>query len=76
MKKVKKKALRVYSLATLEVVPNKLPEFIEKVRKTSRMVPIIASWQPVAGNPNEVNDIWKGAIGPRDYHPAVESMKE
>ena len=71
-----KKALTVYSLATLEVNPNKMPEFIEWVRKYSKTFPIIASWRPIAGNPNEVNDIWKGAIGPKNYQPAVEGMKE
>ncbi len=71
-----KRALKVYSLATLEVNPNKMPEFIKKVREYSKIFPIIASWRPIAGNPNEVNDIWKGAIGPRDYQPAVEGMKE
>jgi hypothetical protein len=70
------KALKVYSLATLEVTPNKMPEFIEGVREYAKMFPIIASLRPIAGNPNEVNDIWKGAIGPRNYSPAVEGMKE
>jgi hypothetical protein len=72
----KKKALKVYSLATLEVVPDKMPEFIEMVREASTTFPIIASLRPIAGNPNEVNDIWKGAIGPRNYQPAFEGMKE
>ncbi|MHA2400875.1 MAG: NIPSNAP family protein [Promethearchaeota archaeon] len=71
-----KQGLKVYSLATLEVVPNKMTEFIEKVREYSMTFPIIASLRPIAGNPNEVNDIWKGAIGPRNYQPAVEGMKE
>jgi len=71
-----KKALKVYSLATLEVTPNKMPDFIEKVKEYSKTFPIIASWRPIAGNPNEVNDIWKGAIGPKNYQPAVEGMKE
>ncbi|MHA1915302.1 MAG: NIPSNAP family protein [Promethearchaeota archaeon] len=71
-----KRALKVYSLATLEVNPKKMPEFIEKVREYSKTFPIIASWRPIAGNPNEVNDIWKGAIGPKNYQPAVEGMKE
>lgn len=71
-----KKALKVYSLATLEVTPNKMPDFIEFVKEMSKILPIIASWRPIGGNPNEVNDIWKGAIGPKDYQPAVEGMKE
>ncbi|MFX1487645.1 MAG: hypothetical protein ACFFBI_00735 [Promethearchaeota archaeon] len=71
-----KKALKVYSLATLEVTPNKMPQFIEGVREYAKMFPIIASLRPIGGNPNEVNDIWKGAIGPKNYSPAEEGMKE
>ncbi len=71
-----KKALKVYSMAILEVAPNKMPDFIEGVKMGSNTFPIIASWRPIAGNPNEVIDIWKGAIGPKNYQPAVEGMKE
>ena len=71
-----KKALKVYSLATLEVTPNKMTEFVEFVKILSKNAPIVASWRPIAGNPNEVNDLWKGAIAAKDYQPAVEGMKE
>ncbi len=71
-----KKALKVYSFATLEVTPNKMTEFVDFVKTLSKNAPIIASWRPIAGNPNEVNDLWKGAIAAKDYQPAVEGMKE
>ncbi|MFX0138562.1 MAG: NIPSNAP family protein [Candidatus Hodarchaeota archaeon] len=70
------KALKVYSMAILEVTPNKMTEFIEGVKLSSKIFPIIASWRPIAGSPNEVIDIWKGAIGFKNYQPAVEGMKE
>ena len=31
------------------------------VEQGSKMFPIIASWRPIAGNPNEVIDLWKGS---------------
>jgi len=71
-----KKALKVYSFATLEVTPNKMTEFVDFVKTLSKNAPIIASWRPIAGNPNEVNDLWKGSLVPKDYQPAVEGMKE
>jgi hypothetical protein len=37
--------------------------------------PIIASWRAVAGNPNEVIDLWKGALGQEPYQAANERMK-
>ncbi len=71
-----KKALKVYSFATLEVTPNKMTEFVDFVKTLSKNAPIIASWRPIASNPNEVNDLWKGSLVPKDYQPAVEGMKE
>jgi hypothetical protein len=76
-----KNPLKVYSMGILEVAPNKIADFIEGAKMSSKTFPIIASWRPIAGNPNEVIDIWKGVIssqviGPQHYQPAVESMKE
>jgi hypothetical protein len=67
---------KVYSFATLEVIPNKMPEFVEFVKNLSKNAPIIASLRPIAGNPNEVNDIWKGSLIPKEYEPAIEGLKE
>lgn len=71
-----KKALNIYSFATLEVAPNKMVEFVKFVEALSLSAPIIASWRPIAGNPNEVNDLWKGALIPKNYQPATEGLKE
>ena len=57
-----KSPLKVYSLAILEVNPNKMSEFIAGVKAGSQAFPIIASWRPIAGSPNQVIDLWKGDI--------------
>ena len=52
--------LKIYLLATLEVAPNKMPEFLTMIEEVAKMLPIIASWRPIGGSPNEVIDLWKG----------------
>jgi len=71
-----KKPLKVYSLAQLEVAPNKMDDFKTGLKQSINLFPIIASWRPLAGRPNEVIDIWKGDIGPKKYAPALDSTKE
>ncbi|MFW9822536.1 MAG: NIPSNAP family protein [Candidatus Thorarchaeota archaeon] len=66
---------KVYSFATLDVTPNKMIEFVDFVNELSKNAPIIASWRPIAGKPNEVNDLWKGSLIPQGYQPAVEGLK-
>ncbi|MFX1455428.1 MAG: NIPSNAP family protein [Promethearchaeota archaeon] len=66
---------KVYSFANLDVNPNKMIEFVDFVNDLSKNAPIIASWRPIAGKPNEVNDLWKGSLIPQDYQPAVEGSK-
>ena len=61
--------LKVYTLAILEVNPNKMSEFIAAVKAGSQVFPIIASWRPIAGAPNQVIDLWKG-----DRWWSVENM--
>ncbi len=60
IKRSQRNPLKVYLLATLEVAPNKMPEFLTMVEEGSKMFPIIASWRPIGGSPNEVIDLWKG----------------
>ncbi len=60
IRRSQKKPLKVCLLATLEVAPNKMPEFNSGLEQASGVFPIIASWRPIAGNPNEVIDLWKG----------------
>lgn len=57
-----KSPLKVYALAILEVNPNKMSEFITGLKAGSQVLPIIASWRPIAGTPNQVIDLWKGDI--------------
>jgi len=67
--------LNAYSFAVLEVAPGKMDEFIATLGRVKDMLPIIASWRAVAGNPYEVIDLWKGALGQEPYRPADERTK-
>jgi len=69
------KPLTVYSLAVLEVAPGKMADFVATLDAVKQMFPILASWRAVAGNPNEVLDLWKGALGQEPYSPADERSK-
>ena len=69
------KPLTVYSLAVLEVAPGKMADFVATLDAVKQMFPIVASWRAVAGNPNEVFDLWKGALGQDPYSPADERSK-
>ena len=60
IRRSQRKPLKVYLLATLEVAPDKMSEFISGLEEAAKMVPIIASWRPIGGSPNEVIDLWKG----------------
>ena len=75
-----KSPLKVYSIAILEVAPNQMADFIAAVGLGSKVLPIIASWRPIAGNPNQVIDFWKGDVlwstEAWAYKPAIESQKE
>jgi len=57
-----KTPLKVYTLAVLEVNPDKMTDFIAMVKALPDPTPIIASWRPISGNPNQVIDLWKGDI--------------
>jgi NIPSNAP len=68
--------LGVYSQAVLEVAPGKMPQFIAALEASTGAFPIVASWRTISGNPNEVTDIWKGALRQSGYEPADEAMKQ
>lgn len=57
-----KTPLKVYTLAVLEVNPDKMNGFIEMIKALPEPTPIIASWRPISGNANQVIDLWKGDI--------------
>ena len=68
--------LRTYSLAILEVAPNQWNEFVAGLSRPPVNFPIISSWRPVAGSPNEVIDLWKGGGRLTGYEPANDNMRE
>jgi len=76
IRRSQKKAFGIYSLATLEVAPNKMPKFLTALEQASKGFPIIASWRPIAGNPNEVIDVWKSALRREAYQPADDIFKD
>ncbi|GAI86337.1 unnamed protein product, partial [marine sediment metagenome] len=75
-----KSPLNVYSIAMLEVAPNQMTNFTTAVEMGSKVLPIIASWRPIAGSPNLVIDLWKGDVlwsaNEWAYKPALEAQKE
>jgi len=75
IKRSQKNPIGVYSLAILEVAPNKMPDalsFLEKIMVGG----IIASWRPIGGSPNEFIDLWKGAHRQETYQPADKILDE
>jgi len=66
----------VYSIATLEVAPDKMPEFLELIKLAAAGFPIIASWRPIGGSPNEVIDLWGMALRQEIYAPADKNLDE
>ena len=73
----KKSPIKVYGLATLEVNPNMMPQFLQGLETKSPVTDlIIASWRPIGGSPNEVIDLWKMYSPPQGYQPADEISKQ
>ena len=65
-----------YLLAILEVAPNMLDEFREALGELPDDHPIVATWRPVSGSPNEVIDVWKSPAANAAYAPAEESTRQ
>ena len=57
-----KTPLKAYSMAILEVNPGKMADMIAGISAGYKVMPIIASWRPIAGSPNQVIDLWKGDV--------------
>ena len=77
----KKTPVKVYGVATLEVNPNMMTQFIqgfeEGIKNNSPVTAlIIASWRPIGGSPNEVIDLWKMYSPPQAYRPADDFSKQ
>jgi hypothetical protein len=66
----------IYLLAILEVGTDKMSQFKEGLAEAYKNLPIIASWRPIGGSPNEVIDIWKSIPPETAYKPADEFSKE
>ncbi len=69
--KSQNKALNIYGLAILNVSAGNMDEFKSGLSITYKNLPIIASWRPIAGYPNEVIDLWATRLLPRKYTPAT-----
>ena len=65
-----------YSLAILEVMPGKMPQFIAALEAPAKALPIVASWRTIVGKQNQVTDVWKGALRQSGYQPADEGTKQ
>jgi hypothetical protein len=65
----------VYTAAILQVESGRMPDFIQLLSAGAANLPILASWRPVAGDPNEVVDIWKGDTGAAAYRPNSKGME-
>jgi hypothetical protein len=67
---------QMYLLAILEVDRDKMSQFIEGLAAGYEALPIIASWRPIGGSPNEVIDVWKSPPPETAYQPADDFSKE
>jgi hypothetical protein len=50
----------IYTAAQLVIAPGRMAEFTKMLAGAGPHLPILASWRPVAGNPDLVIDLWKG----------------
>ncbi len=59
----------VYSAALLHVAPGRGADFAKLLGGAGSRLPILASWRPLAGDPDLVIDLWQGDVE-RGYAPA------
>jgi len=59
-----------HTFAILEVLPGAMERFTKMLAYAKDQLPIVASWRPVAGNPDLVIDLWTGDIGRDGYRPS------
>ena len=50
----------IYTAAHLVIAPGRMAEFTKLLAGAGPHLPILASWRPVAGDPDLVIDLWKG----------------
>ena len=69
------KAEKAYTYAILEVAPGRMADFCALLSAAAPRLPIVAALTPVAGNPAQIVDLWKGAMGVDPFEPADPGMK-
>lgn len=65
-----------YLLAILEVGADKMSQFVAGLALVYQSLPIVASWRPIGGNPNQVIDIWKSPPVQEAYQPPDDGTKQ
>ncbi len=50
----------IYTAAHLKIAPGRMADFSKLLSAAGGLLPILASWRPVAGDPDLVIDLWKG----------------
>ena len=65
-----------YLFAILEAANGQLDKLEAGLAESRKHVPIIASWRPISGSPNEVIDVWKSPEPQQQYEPAGEWRKK
>ena len=58
----REKPQSVYTAAHLEIARGRMADFTKLLAAAGPGLPIVASWRPVAGNPDLVIDLWKGDV--------------
>jgi hypothetical protein len=61
-----------YLFAILEAANGQMEKLEAGLAESRKHVPIIASWRPISGSPNEVIDVWKSPEPRQKYEPADE----
>ncbi len=64
-----------YTGAILEVESGRMADFSGLLAAGAAALPIIASWRPIGGNPNQVVDIWKGDLGAAAFRPNSKGVE-
>jgi hypothetical protein len=52
----------IYTAAHLKIAPGRMGDFTKLLAGAGPHLPILASWRPVAGDPDLVIDLWKGDV--------------
>ena len=60
----------IFSYAILEVAPGRMQDFRALLEMAGGSLPIVACWTDVAGNPDQVIDLWKGDPGGAAFAPS------